>query len=52
MTDYRRFYVPAATWFFTVNLAQRKDMMRLLTSAHPMINASYRVAYSTSSSLL
>ncbi|XCV39700.1 hypothetical protein ABZN20_03905 [Methylococcus sp. ANG] len=24
MTDYRRFYVPGATWFFTVNLAERE----------------------------
>ncbi len=30
MTDYRRFYVPGATWFFTVNLAQRKDNRILL----------------------
>ncbi len=25
MTDYRRFYVPAGSWFFTVNLAQRRN---------------------------
>ena len=25
MTAYRRFYIPAATWFFTVNLAERKN---------------------------
>jgi putative transposase len=25
MTEYRRAYAPGATWFFTVNLAQRKD---------------------------
>ncbi|MGH8497702.1 MAG: REP-associated tyrosine transposase [Methylococcales bacterium] len=24
MTDYRRFYTPGATWFFTVNLAERR----------------------------
>ncbi|MFI3221641.1 MAG: transposase [Methylococcaceae bacterium] len=30
MTDYRRFYVPGATWFFTVNLALRKDNRILL----------------------
>jgi putative transposase len=24
MTEYRRVYVPGASWFFTVNLAQRK----------------------------
>ncbi len=23
MTDYRRFYIPGSTWFFTVNLAER-----------------------------
>lgn len=25
MTDYRRAYIPGATWFFTVNLAERRD---------------------------
>ena len=25
MTDYRRFYIPNATWFFTVNLAERRN---------------------------
>ena len=25
MTEYRRAYVPGASWFFTVNLAHRKD---------------------------
>lgn len=25
MTNYRRVYIPSATWFFTVNLAERKD---------------------------
>jgi putative transposase len=25
MTDYRRYYLPNATWFFTVNLAERKN---------------------------
>jgi len=24
MTDYRRVYIPGATWFFTVNLAERR----------------------------
>lgn len=24
MTDYRRFYTPNSTWFFTVNLAERR----------------------------
>ncbi|XVL51970.1 transposase [Methylobacter sp. G7] len=30
MTDYRRFYIPGATWFFTVNLAQRGNNRLLL----------------------
>jgi putative transposase len=25
MTEYRRFYIPNATWFFTVNLAERRN---------------------------
>lgn len=25
MTDYRRFYVPATSWFFTANLAERRN---------------------------
>ncbi len=25
MTDYRRIYIPGATWFFTVNLVERKN---------------------------
>jgi putative transposase len=24
MTEYRRVYIPGATWFFTVNLAERR----------------------------
>ncbi len=31
MTEYRRAHVPGATWFFTVNLAERKGN-RLLVS--------------------
>ena len=30
MTDYRRIYVPGAIWFFTVNLAERKNNSLLL----------------------
>ena len=30
MTDYRRFYLPGATWFFTVNIVQRDDNRLLL----------------------
>jgi putative transposase len=25
MTEYRRFYIPRTLWFFTVNLAERKN---------------------------
>lgn len=31
MTKYRRTYVPGASWFFTVNLAQRKENQLLMT---------------------
>jgi putative transposase len=27
MTNYRRTYVPGATWFFTVNLAERRSRL-------------------------
>jgi putative transposase len=30
MTEYRRAHVPGASWFFTVNLAERKDNRLLL----------------------
>ncbi len=30
MTEYRRAYFPDASWFFTVNLAQRRNNCRLL----------------------
>jgi len=30
MTHYRRFYTPGATWFFTVNLAERKNNSLLI----------------------
>jgi len=30
MTEYRRAYVPGATWFFTVNLAQRRGNSLLI----------------------
>jgi putative transposase len=30
MTDYRRIYVSGATWFFTVNLAERKGNRLLI----------------------
>ena len=25
MTDYRRFFIPGSTWFFTVNLGERRN---------------------------
>ena len=30
MTEYRRIYTPGATWFLTVNLAERKGNELLL----------------------
>ena len=30
MTEYRRIYIPGATWFFTVNLAERRENKLLL----------------------
>lgn len=30
MTEYRRFYYPGATWFFTVNLAERRGNQLLM----------------------
>ena len=30
MTEYRRFQMPGATWFFTVNLAERAGNRRLV----------------------
>ena len=43
MTDYRRFYVPGATWFFTVNLTQRKDNRLLLENIDLLRAAFYEV---------
>ncbi len=40
MTNYRRFYVPGATWFFTVNLAQRKNK-RLLLENIDLLRAAF-----------
>jgi putative transposase len=41
MTDYRRAYVPGASWFFTVNLAERKDN-RLLVDNIDGLRAAFR----------
>jgi putative transposase len=41
MTEYRRAHVPGATWFFTVNLAERKGN-RLLVEHIVELRASFR----------
>ena len=41
MTDYRRFYIPGSTWFFTVNLAERRDN-RLLLEQIDLLRAAFR----------
>ena len=40
MTEYRRFYHPGATWFFTVNLAERRGN-RLLTERIDVLRAAF-----------
>ena len=39
MTDYRRFYIPGATWFFTVNLAERQNNRLLVEHIDVLRNA-------------
>jgi putative transposase len=39
MTNYRRIYRPGATWFFTVNLAERKENRRLVENIDGLRNA-------------
>lgn len=41
MTDYRRFYIPGSTWFFTVNLAERQNN-RLLIEDIDLLRAAFR----------
>jgi putative transposase len=41
MTDYRRAYIPGATWFFTVNLAERRGN-HLLTEKIDSLRAAFR----------
>ncbi len=41
MTDYRRVYVPGASWFFTVNLAQRRSN-RLLVEKIDLLREAFR----------
>jgi putative transposase len=40
MTEYRRAYAPGATWFFTVNLAQRKNN-RLLVDRFDVLREAF-----------
>jgi putative transposase len=39
MTNYRRIYMPGATWFFTVNLAERKGNRLLVENIDCLRNA-------------
>ena len=39
MTDYRRFYIPKTTWFFTVNLAERKNNHLLVEKINELRDA-------------
>ena len=41
MTEYRRYYIPNATWFFTVNLAERKNN-HLLVENIDLLRESFR----------
>ncbi len=41
MTEYRRAYIPGSTWFFTVNLANRKDN-HLLVEKIDLLRTSFR----------
>lgn len=40
MTDYRRFYTPGSTWFFTVNLTERRNN-RLLIDQIDSLRAAF-----------
>jgi REP element-mobilizing transposase RayT len=41
MTDYRRIYIPGTTWFFTVNLAERRDN-HLLVEKIDLLRTAFR----------
>ena len=41
MTDYRRIYIPSSTWFFTVNLAERRDN-HLLVEKIDLLRRAFR----------
>jgi putative transposase len=43
MTEYRRAYIPGASWFFTVNLAERKGN-RLLTDKIGLLREAFGYA--------
>ncbi|WP_374089193.1 transposase [Methylomicrobium lacus] len=43
MTQYRRVYAPGATWFFTVNLAERKRNTLLVDKIDPLRQAFRKV---------
>ncbi|BBL59768.1 hypothetical protein MKFW12EY_33810 [Methylomonas koyamae] len=43
MTDYRRFQYPGATWFFTVNLAERHGNRLLTDQIDPLRTAFAQV---------
>jgi putative transposase len=41
MTNYRRIYIPSSTWFFTVNLAERRNNY-LLVEKIDLLRAVFR----------
>lgn len=41
MTDYRRTYIPGSSWFFTVNLAERRDN-HLLVEKIDLLRMAFR----------
>jgi len=41
MTEYRRFYISGSTWFFTVNLAERRNN-RLLVEQVSLLREAFR----------
>jgi putative transposase len=45
MTEYRRAYIPGASWFFTVNLAERKENC-LLTDKIDLLREAFEYAKS------
>jgi len=42
MTEYRRIYIPGASWFFTVNLAERKGN-RLLIDKIDLLREAFNI---------